>query len=232
MASMCPGATLHIVFFHLNHYFVHSTPVRWWLWFTFSGFFNYLDCGEWGRAHGGSLFRKYGCRVHLGRVNTSCCPAWNFCGLCVLLLQLSFLREGDGSRFNWPWLKSVVTHLLIVRCLPTFRTHQASPEGHQLLFQIVTSTTARREGAIAPGHLSFQKHAAGSCFHMSERMLGNDTQSCSNIPEDVLRAQMSVFFPGADHILRHNLSACVSNLAPLHKPVCILFLHEDEMFRI
>lgn len=35
-------------------------------------------------------------------------------GICGHLLQLSFLRERDGSRFNWPWLKSVVTHLLIV----------------------------------------------------------------------------------------------------------------------
>lgn len=185
-ASVCPGATLHIVFFYLIHYFVNSTLVLQWLQFTYSGFFNYLYCGEWGRAHGGSLLRKYrfGCGVHLGRVDASYCPAWNFVGgICVLLLQLSFLKERDGSRFNWLWLKSVVMHLLIVRSFPTLLTRQASPEKHQLLFQIVTGATARPEGA-ALGRLSFQKHAAGSWFHMSERMLGNDTQSCRNIPED------------------------------------------------
>lgn len=72
-------------------------------------------------SEGEHLLRKYGfsCRVHLGRV-TSYCPAWNFCWwhLCASP-SVVILKGKRQCRFNWPWLKSVVTHLLIV-CSPYF----------------------------------------------------------------------------------------------------------------
>lgn len=100
-------------------------------------------------------------------------------GICVRLLQLSFLREGGGSRFNWPWLKSVVTHLLIV-CSPYFTNtsgicQRSTRSSSKYQFHQCSGTpTGDRAGTFL---------ILKAWFYRSE-MLGNDTQSCRNIQED------------------------------------------------
>lgn len=100
--------------------------------------------------------------------------------ICPLILQLSFWKWRDGSQINWPWLKPVVTHLLIcpLRCF----TNTSGLTREALAPHPAPSAPSTSTGLIctqAPlswGICYFRKHVPGSRLHMPKRMLGNQSR--------------------------------------------------------
>lgn len=124
-------------------------------------------------------------------------------GICVHLLQLSFLRERDGSRFNWPWLKSVVTHLLIVH-FPYFTN--TSGIAREPLIPLPNSDQC--SGALREDRTRAFLISKACCW-IPVPYVREDAGKWHSILQEYpgrwfFCAQMSVFFPVADNILRHN----------------------------